>query len=140
MAYTVEQLNQIYDRTSGYCHLCGKKVYFKNYGNISRRGAWEVEHSKPQAKGGTQHLNNLYAACISCNRSKGIKPNSVIRKKNGITRAPLSKQNRVIAKQENATAGAFCGALIGSLLLGPWGLAVGAAIGANEGYKRNPDK
>jgi len=71
MAFSSEQLNQIYNRTSGYCHICHKKLAFKNYGVFGARGAWEVEHSNPQAKGGTNRLNNLYPACITCNRSKG---------------------------------------------------------------------
>jgi 5-methylcytosine-specific restriction endonuclease McrA len=36
------------------------------------RGVWEVEHSVARAKCGSNHGNNLYAACITCNRSKGV--------------------------------------------------------------------
>lgn len=38
-----EGLNAIYDRTSGYCHLCGKKLAFTNYARFGERGAWEIE-------------------------------------------------------------------------------------------------
>ena len=69
--FTDKKLNAIYDRSRGYCHICGKKLAFINYGNFGKRGAWEVDHSKPRVKGGTDHPNNLYPACISCNRSKG---------------------------------------------------------------------
>jgi hypothetical protein len=34
MAY---DLNAIYDRTSGYCHICQPKVYFSNYGIVGAR-------------------------------------------------------------------------------------------------------
>jgi hypothetical protein len=52
MAYTDERLNRIYDRTNGYCHICHKKLSFVNYAQYGWRGAWEVDHSKPKAKGG----------------------------------------------------------------------------------------
>src|SRR5207249_7028843 len=64
-------LNAIYDRTSGYCHICHRKLAFYNYGIVDAKGAWEVEHSRPRALGGTHHGNNKYAACIPCNREKG---------------------------------------------------------------------
>ncbi|HZW06078.1 MAG TPA: HNH endonuclease, partial [Phycisphaerales bacterium] len=67
MAWTREQLTAIYDRTSGYCHLCGKKLALTNYAAHGHKGAWEVEHSVPRACGGSDRLNNLYAAHISCN-------------------------------------------------------------------------
>jgi 5-methylcytosine-specific restriction endonuclease McrA len=65
------QLRAIYDRTEGQCHNCRKRLTFRNYGLFGKRGAWEIEHSVAQARGGTDHGNNLFAACISCNRSKG---------------------------------------------------------------------
>jgi len=72
MHFSDDDLNEIYDRTSGYCHICHRKLAFINYGVLGARGAWEVEHSKPQARGGTHMRTNLYAACIPCNRSKGL--------------------------------------------------------------------
>jgi 5-methylcytosine-specific restriction endonuclease McrA len=71
MSYTDEELNIIYNKNSGYCWHCNKKLSFKNYGLIGEKGAWEVDHSVPLSRGGTDHLNNLVPACISCNRSKG---------------------------------------------------------------------
>lgn len=71
MEWSDSQLSAIYDRTSGYCHICRKKLAFSNYACSGERGAWEVEHSVPRAAGGTDRLNNLFAACIDCNRSKG---------------------------------------------------------------------
>ena len=58
MAY---DLNAIYDRTSGYCHICHRKLAFYNYGIVDAKGAWEVEHSRPRALGGTHDGNNKYA-------------------------------------------------------------------------------
>ena len=71
MQYTDDELNYIYDKNGGRCWHCGKKLSFTNYGQVAERGAWEVDHSIPLARGGTDHLNNLVPACIECNRSKG---------------------------------------------------------------------
>ena len=139
MAFTTEQLNKIYDRTSGYCHICHKKLAFKNYGALGARGAWEVEHSNPRAQGGTNRLNNLYPACIKCNRSKGASSTRSVRAKNGKSRAPLSIAKRKTAKAQNAVVGSAAGAAVGAIL-GPIGAIAGALIGARIGHKKNPDK
>ncbi len=90
MGFTDEELNYIYDRISGYCHICRKKLAFKNYGLFGARSAWEVEHSNPKSRGGTNHLNNLYAACIPCNRSKNNLSTRTARAAYGNRKAPLS--------------------------------------------------
>lgn len=71
MGYSIERQREIYERTNGRCHICRKQLAWCNYGVLGTHGAWEVEHSIPRAAGGTDHLNNLYPACIGCNRSKG---------------------------------------------------------------------
>ncbi len=139
MAFTKEQLDKIYNRTSGYCHICHKKLAFKNYGVFGARAAWEVEHSNPQIKGGTHHPNNLYPACISCNRSKGDSSTASVRAKNGKTCAPLSVGQREKAKTENSVLGGVVGAILG-VVAGPAGLILGTIFGAALGYSQNPDK
>lgn len=139
MAFSKEQVSRIYDRASGYCHICHKKVAFKNYGVVGARGAWEVDHSNPRANGGTDRLNNLYPAHISCNRAKRDQTTRAVRRRNGKTRAPLSVKRRKTARRENALAGGALGALAGAAL-GPIGLVLGAAVGAGIGYEQNPDK
>lgn len=140
MAFNEEERNQIYERTSGYCHICHKKLAFKNYGKVGARAAWEVEHSNPQANGGSNRLNNLYPACISCNRSKGASSTASARAKNGKTRAPLSLEKRKQAKAGNAVAGGALGAMVGGAMAGPVGALLGACVGATFGHKQNPDK
>jgi 5-methylcytosine-specific restriction endonuclease McrA len=71
MGYTDEELSYIYDKNNGYCWHCGKKLAFINYGRYGRKGAWEVDHSNPLSKGGTDYFRNLVPACVECNRSKG---------------------------------------------------------------------
>ena len=47
-------------------------MYKPSYGKYSEMG-WNIDHSKPQAKGGTDHLNNLQPMNSSANSSKGDK-------------------------------------------------------------------
>ena len=79
MTASTIRLNDIYDRTTGRCHLCGKRLAFHNYGCHGTRGAWHIEHSVPRANGGTDHLNNLYPGCIPCNLSKGTRSTRSVR-------------------------------------------------------------
>lgn len=71
VGYSDDDLNNIYDKTNGYCAYCGKKLAFCNYGQKGSHGAWEVDHSNPRSRGGTDYLRNLVPACIDCNREKG---------------------------------------------------------------------
>lgn len=102
MRYTDEELTDIFDRTDGCCHLCFAQLAFSNYGRLGTRGAWEVEHSVPRAHGGTDGLNNLYAACIVCNRSKGMRATRVVRGWRGYTAAPFSTAKRGAVRSRNA--------------------------------------
>lgn len=138
MAYSDDVLNRIYDRTDGYCHLCCKKLSFINYARQGFRGAWEVEHSVPLSRGGTNHLNNLYPACISCNRFKAAQSSRAVRSSYGRRRAPFSRIRKEQIRKSNAsTCGVVCG-LLGSLV-GPWGTAIGAAVGVEIGRNINPN-
>lgn len=139
MAYSTDELEVIYDRTSGYCHLCRKKLAFTNYGVLGARGAWEVEHSVARANGGTDRLNNLYAACIPCNREKRDGSTRAARARNGHTRAPLSREKRAQVRTRNTVAGGAAGAAVGGMLFGPVGALIGGGIGATIGNKTRPE-
>src|SRR5579885_3142611 len=102
MARTTDELRAIFDRTDGHCHICGSGLCFSNYGQLGRRGAWEIEHSNPKCNGGTDRLNNCYAAHIACNREKGTKTTRTARRWNGRTKAPLSKQRKDAIRTENS--------------------------------------
>lgn len=139
MAYPNKKLKKIYDRTLGRCHLCKKKRALKNYAQFRKRGDWEVEHSKPRSKGGSDHMNNLYAACISSNRSKGNGPSVSARKKNGYKCAPYSKSKKV----DNAVTLAGVLSLIAVFLVPPHvripGILAAALIGGKLGYDHEPN-
>lgn len=139
MAYDDKTLKLIYSRTDGYCHICGKKLSLKNYAVMGGKGCWEVEHSHAKANGGSDHLNNLYAACIACNREKGTVTAKTARSWNGLKRAPLSRNKKTQVRSENAIIGVVIGGIIGSIA-GPWGATIGASIGGTFGYNKNPNK
>ncbi len=138
MKFTDEQLEIIFDKTCGECHICRKRMCFSNYGQFGQRGAWEVEHSNARANGGTHSLNNLYAAHIRCNRSKGKCSTRSARGRHGYRCAPYSQPR----KERNAWTGAGVAALCTVLV--PPQLRVGAAlvlsaVGAIAGYHKKPN-
>lgn len=47
----------------------GNPMFWDSYGKRTAMG-WEVDHSKPKAKGGTDHLNNLQPMQHEANRKK----------------------------------------------------------------------
>lgn len=140
MRFDKQTLTRIYRRTSGYCHLCHAKLSLKNYGQAGKKGAWQVEHSVPRSRGGTDHLNNLFAACVSCNCDKSNKTTRTARGWNEKTCAPLSTEKRKQAKFENGFAGAIAGGIAGGAIAGPVGVIVGAVTGACVGSSANPDR
>lgn len=139
MAKDLQRLRRIYDRTDGYCHICHRKLSFRNHGKHGAKGAWHVEHSIPRANGGTDGLNNLYPACIECNIEKGVRSTRAARAYNGITRAPYSKDLKQKIKDDNTTAGMLIGGFIGAAG-GPWGVVIGATIGGMIGNSNSPTK
>ncbi|HTD25207.1 MAG TPA: hypothetical protein VK738_21340 [Terriglobales bacterium] len=138
MASDKIELQRIFDRTDGHCHICWKKLCFNNYGDFGSRGCWEVEHSIARANGGTCHGNNKYAACISCNRSKGTNSSRLARLLNGRTRAPLSRSKKEKIRKDNTVGGSFLGGLAGAFL-GPGGILLGAILGGVIGNSIKPE-
>lgn len=63
--------DEVYEKTEGKCRYCGKRLSRKNHGQTGSRGAWQIDHSRSKANGGSNHLNNLFAACVDCNQEKG---------------------------------------------------------------------
>ena len=140
MPFDKQILTRIYRRTSGYCHLCHAKLALKNYGLSGKKGAWQVEHSVPRSKGGTDHLNNLFPACVCCNCDKSNRTTRTARGWNGKTCAPLNGEKRRQAKFQNGLAGAIAGGLAGATIAGPIGAIVGVVTGACVGSSQNPDR
>ena len=76
MKLSAEQRRTVHRKTNGKCHICGSRRAFNAYGLSDVEGGWHLDHSQPRAKGGTDHLNNLFVACAGCNCSKGKRHNS----------------------------------------------------------------
>ncbi len=132
--YDPDRLECIYRRTDGRCHVCRKRLSLVNHGRAGRRGAWQIDHSHARAKGGSDHLNNLFPACISCNLDKGIVTSRTARASHGHTRAPLSRERKEEARNSRAVVGAGAGLLVGGALGGPPGALALALIGGVLGY------
>ncbi|MCU0435377.1 MAG: HNH endonuclease [Bacteroidia bacterium] len=137
MGYTTERLEQIFDKTDGHCHLCHGKISFTQYGKNSSSG-WEVEHSVPKSKGGTDNLKNLFPAHITCNRSKKDKSTKTVRSEYRHTRAPYSREVKQSIKRNNSTAGAIVGGSVGAIF-DPVGILFGAIIGGAIGSANSPE-
>ncbi len=133
-----ERLRKIFERTDGRCHLCRAKLGYGKYGAVGRSGSWEIEHSVPRSKGGTDHLNNLYASCISCNRAKGNSSTTTARAQHGHKRAPLSRDRKI----NNAWTWGAVGSMA-ALFVPPHlrlvTLVTGAVTGAVLGLDSEPD-
>jgi len=130
----------IFDRTRGKCHICHKQLSFCNHGRHGGRGAWHVDHSVAIARGGTNHGNNLKAACIPCNLDKSTTTARTARAWNGRRRAPLSAARYEAKKSQNAWAGAATGIGVGALLGGPGLAFVLGVLGWPIGDGVDPDK
>jgi hypothetical protein len=92
--YTFEELERTFDRTGGDCHLCGRWLSFEDYGVRTSPGGWLMEHSRAKARGGTDHPNNLYPSCYSCNERKGTRRALDVRRENGLDCIPSSRRAR----------------------------------------------
>ena len=137
MTFNQKQLAAIFEKTDGRCHICREKLDYKNYGVIGARGAWEVDHSVPQAAGGSHRVSNLRPSCIFCNRSKGASSTRTAREKHGYRSAPLSKAKKV----DNAWLGGILGGIAGLILPPPLrllGIAIGASAGVFIGRNYQP--
>lgn len=106
---------------------------------ISVRSGWEIDHSVPRARGGTDHLNNLFPAHISCNRRKQDGGTRAARASLGKARAPMSVERRQRTKYLTAVSGALAAGATGFRVAGPPGFLVGVIVGGIVGYEIDPE-
>lgn len=55
------QKNTVYDKYNGYCAICGMPV---------SKTKMTIGHKIPLSQGGTNAIDNLMLACLSCNQAK----------------------------------------------------------------------
>jgi hypothetical protein len=134
-----ERLERIFERIDGRCHICGGGLCFRNYGRADARGAWEIEHSHPRCKGGTNNLNNLYAAHIRCNRQKGSYTTRTARRWHLRTRAPFSSPKMAEIRNRNALGLGLLGLLIGAGTGGIGAALLFCGAGACLGHSLSPE-
>ena len=135
-----ERRKNVFTKTDGHCHLCHKKLSFSNYGKNGARGAWHIEHSIAKANGGSDHLNNLFPACVKCNVEKGVLHTKTARRKNGVSRAPFSSNKKAAIKDSNTASGVVIGSVIGTAIGGPVGGFLGGVLGGLIGNQSSPQK
>jgi len=135
-----ERLQKSYHMTDGYCHICHKKLSLSNYGVHGAKGSWHIEHSVAKANGGSDHMNNLFPACISCNIVKGTSQTKTARSQYGKSRAPYSKSKKQKIKSNNTTGGALIGGGIGLAVGGPVSGLIGSVVGGLIGNGSSPKK
>ena len=116
MNVTSELTRTILARTGGDCHICHDGVGPRSYGRTDSPLGWEIDHSVPRAKGGIDRRNNLYAAHIRCNRSKGVKSSRSARGQHGYTSAPLSMRRRKELHMQHQLIAGAVGELAGYLI------------------------
>ena len=134
MKYTNEDLEVLFDKTDGRCHCCHKKLCFPNYGRPGTRGAWEMDHSRARKLGGSNHFNNLFPACIRCNRTKSTKSSRTMRAQVGKRMAPMSAKRERDARRGRALSAGGAGGIVGLALGGPAGALFVGILGGLAGY------
>lgn len=131
MILNIERKKAIHKKTRGRCHLCGARHVLRGHGRD-----WHVDHSKSRYYGGTDHLNNLFVACIGCNLSKGVSHGKDFRRITGLPRVPRSQRQIDRQNRENAVVGAALGFLAAGLTGKNWRAAlIGAGLGFAVGYE-----
>lgn len=139
MSYTNDQKRRALDRSGGKCHLCGTQLHLGAYGKRDSPFGWHMDHSVAKARGGhPTNENNLRAACIPCNVSKGAGTNGRVRAQAGRTRSPLTERERTAARTTQGVAGLTAGAAVGAFIGGPIGAVIGGALGAAGGASIEP--
>lgn len=121
MSFPDDRLEAIFDKTDGDCTYCEKQLAWSNYGQPGYRSAWEVDHSVPMSRGGTDHLNNLVPACLDCNREKSDMTGQEFR--------------NAMASRNVVAEGPDWGEVA---LFGLLALAGGALLGGAAGLRRGP--
>jgi hypothetical protein len=71
--HTQKQVNALYDKQSGKCAFCFRRL----------NGKYEVDHYVPLAKGGSNYIENIQLLCIKCNREKHATDPLVFAQRNG---------------------------------------------------------
>lgn len=62
----------LFQKHDGCCWYCGRELEFGNTKKIVyKANLFVIEHQIPRIRGGADNIENLVAACFTCNRRKG---------------------------------------------------------------------
>ncbi|MBZ4419051.1 HNH endonuclease signature motif containing protein [Myxococcus sp. RHSTA-1-4] len=126
--YTDEELRRVFDSTNGRCHITHKNLSFRNYGKLDVPGGWEVDHSRPLARGGTNHFNNLRPICVRVNRQKQDRSARAMRAEYGKSGPPRSRAQEEKSEDGWNTFFAVLGGVALTAVAAPLGIAVIASL------------
>jgi 5-methylcytosine-specific restriction endonuclease McrA len=73
---------RIYERDGHLCLYCGATDHLS------------LDHFQPVARGGTNHANNLFTACRSCNSARGHRPVKAFCDNDAIYQSIINARNR----------------------------------------------
>ena len=73
MAYSENELMQVFNLTDGRCLYCQRDLSYHAYQLFTERGSWVVDRFIPVAHGGQDAFGNLAACCTACSHQKGEK-------------------------------------------------------------------
>ncbi|MDP3278605.1 MAG: HNH endonuclease signature motif containing protein [Deltaproteobacteria bacterium] len=124
--YTAEELDKVYDRTDGRCHICTKKRDRQNYAREGLHG-WQVDHSKPIARGGTDSPQNWRMCCTGCNAAKGTMSARRAREEHG-SRSPVSAKEVQRQRAEMVRSAVLGAAALGCIAWYQWDLSTGVIL------------
>jgi len=140
-SYSKKELDDIYNKTEGYCNITGIKLSRINYSNPDGRCQWTVDHSNARVKGGSDLSRNLFPVSAPINRMKGDKSTRTARRWFGRTGPPLTKQEKQVKRLLNTAGFGLLGFGVGVIIKkSPWLAALGTSAGAWFGYTRNPGR
>lgn len=108
-------VDAIWRRTNGKCHLCHQDVELHTYGCLRLYGgqAGSVDHMVPRYFGGTNDPDNLRIAHQSCNSRRGIRdPEEVRLELAGRSDEPRSAGQEVLRAVAFTGGGAALGGLL----------------------------
>ncbi len=74
MGYSDDQLDEIFNKTHGYCYHCGAKLAWGSYGIPSAKGSWKVDDGTGPVLRRTGHPENPVPSCLPCNRTRRPDP------------------------------------------------------------------
>ncbi|MFC1968067.1 HNH endonuclease [Chloroflexota bacterium] len=72
MTFSPDTIQKAWERQSGLCAACGKRISRPNR-TKGTHGSWQPHHRKPRKDGGSDFLRNCVLLCFKCHLKVGHK-------------------------------------------------------------------